>query len=58
MSHMLAGQVPEVPAHVRAPLQSALQSVPVCDFSPLQHYSGIMEKLAESVAASTQYTTT
>ena len=46
MNHLLPGQVSEVPSHVRDPLQDALQSVPLSDYSPLDHYCGSFDKLA------------
>ena len=49
VNHLLPGQVSEVPSHVREPLQDALQSVPLSDYSPLDHYSGAFAKLAVCV---------
>lgn len=46
VNHLLPGQVSEVPSHVREPLQDALQSVPLSDYSPLDHYCGSFDKLA------------
>lgn len=46
MSHLLPGKVSEVPSHIRKPMQDALQSVPLSDYSPLDHYSGAFDKLA------------
>lgn len=46
VNHLLPGQVSEVPLHIRQPLQDALQSVPLSDYSPLDHDSGAFNKLA------------
>ena len=46
VSHLLPGKVSEVPSHIRKPMQDALQSVPLSDYSPLDHYSGAFDKLA------------
>ena len=46
VNHLLPGQVSEVPSHVREPLQDALQTVPLSEYSPLDHYSGAFDKLA------------
>ncbi len=48
MSHLLARQAPEVPSHVKAGLQRTLQGVPVSDYSPLDHHSDAMDRLAVS----------
>jgi hypothetical protein len=46
VSHLLARQAPEVPSHVKAGLQHTLQGVPVSEYSPLDHHSGAMDRLA------------
>lgn len=46
VDHLLPGQVSEVPSHIKQPLQDALQSVPLSDYSPLDHYSGAFSRLA------------
>ena len=46
VSHLLARQPPEVPAHVKAGLQHTLQGVPVSEYSPLDHHTGALDRLA------------
>ena len=48
INHLISGQAPEVPPHVRAQMQSALQAAPLVDFSPLQQESGCLRKVAVS----------
>lgn len=48
MSHLLAGHAPEVPIHVKEGLQKALQTVPVSDYSPLDHHSGALDRITVS----------
>ena len=48
VGHLLAGQTPDVPPHVKQGLQDVLQAVPVSDYSPLDHHSGAFQKLAVS----------
>ncbi|KAL0039356.1 hypothetical protein WJX79_004735 [Trebouxia sp. C0005] len=52
VSHLLARQPPEVPAHVRAGLQHTLQGVPVSEYSPLDHHTGALDRLAGLVSQS------
>ncbi|DBB01934.1 TPA: hypothetical protein ACH3X1_000525 [Trebouxia sp. C0004] len=52
VSHLLARQAPEVPSHVKAGLQHTLQGMPVSEYSPLDHHSGAMDRLAELVSQS------
>ncbi|KAL3158753.1 hypothetical protein ABBQ32_011481 [Trebouxia sp. C0010 RCD-2024] len=46
VNHLLPGQLSDVPSHVQRPMQDALQALPLCDYSPLDHHSGAFDKLA------------
>lgn len=47
VNHLLqCDEVSDVPSHVQRPMQDALQALPLCDYSPLDHHSGALEKLA------------
>ena len=46
VSHLLARQAPEVPSQVKAGLRRTLQGVPVSEYSPMDHHSGALDRLA------------
>ncbi|KAL3135582.1 hypothetical protein ABBQ38_006062 [Trebouxia sp. C0009 RCD-2024] len=53
VNHLLqCDEVSDVPSHVQRPMQDALQALPLCDYSPLDHHSGALEKLADVVSQS------